>query len=209
MKEHRRKFIESLGRIADSPEYRKQRIIPFGGKGRIELGGLTVTKTRMGFLLPRATYARATITREMVEFGRMRKRKGVSSRIRAAVPKKYFRERIETAGVPCQRSLKEYHARGHLIADQFGGPHDDPRNFILMWQEGLNNSDYRNLERKIASIVLSGQRVELFVRPDWVGFKQIPRSIFVLAITEEGMTVWNGSMLNLPNYSTGYNKGIN
>jgi hypothetical protein len=94
------------------------------------------------------------------------------------------------------------HAKGHLLADTLGGPHDDPRNFVTLFHGAgprINNGAMADFEMQVRRVVqgtepgVTAQNV--IYRSVARGRGALPDSMDILAIGERGW--WR--QVRLPN----------
>jgi hypothetical protein len=84
---------------------------------------------------------------------------------------------------------EENHAMGHLLANQLGGPGQDPRNIALLYHDGANTPDMRNLEMAVARAVRDGETVTYEVRVLYDGDGHLPTGIQLRAEGDGGFLI--------------------
>lgn len=94
------------------------------------------------------------------------------------------------------------HAKGHLLADTLGGPHDDPRNFVTLFHgtgPRINNGPMADFEMQVRRVVLGTEpgvaAQNVIYRSVARGRGALPDSMDLLAIGENGW--WR--QIRLPN----------
>ena len=69
------------------------------------------------------------------------------------------------------------HSRGHLIAKQFGGSGDEPKNLVTLYQYPVNDPYMNFYELKIRQALNNGESVLYRVIPVYEGSEDIPTSV--------------------------------
>lgn len=72
-------------------------------------------------------------------------------------------------------------ARGHLWGRQLGGPGNDPKNLVTLYQNPANHPVMSGYEAEIARALKVGQSVEFSATPVYVPGQVIPRAITIEA----------------------------
>lgn len=73
------------------------------------------------------------------------------------------------------------HSRGHLIAKQFGGSGDEPKNLVTLYQTPVNDPYMNFYELKIRQALNNGERIRYRVTPIYDGSEEIPASVILEA----------------------------
>lgn len=73
------------------------------------------------------------------------------------------------------------HSRGHLIAKQFGGSGDDPKNLVTLYQYPVNDPYMNYYELKIRHALNKGETIRYRVIPQYSGQELIPEIIILEA----------------------------
>ncbi|MGM0124405.1 DNA-entry nuclease [Enterococcus sp. AZ194] len=69
------------------------------------------------------------------------------------------------------------HSRGHLIAKQFGGSGDEPKNLVTLYQYPVNDPYMNFYELKIRQALNKGETVRYRVTPVYEGKEKIPAAV--------------------------------
>ncbi|WP_165006069.1 MULTISPECIES: DNA/RNA non-specific endonuclease [unclassified Enterococcus] len=73
------------------------------------------------------------------------------------------------------------HSRGHLIAKQFGGSGDEPRNLVTLYQFPVNDPYMNYYELEIRHALNKGETVRYRVIPEYAGDQLIPADVLLEA----------------------------
>lgn len=73
------------------------------------------------------------------------------------------------------------HARGHLLGKQLGGPGDDPRNLVTLFQNPVNSPVMRDFESSVRAAVENGEVVRYKSIPIYEGNNLIPSGVTMSA----------------------------
>jgi hypothetical protein len=94
------------------------------------------------------------------------------------------------------------HAKGHLLADTLGGPHDDPANFVTLFHGAgprINNGPMADVEMQVRRVVQGTEpgvpAQNVIYRTVARGSKELPDAVDILAIGAKGWV----KQIRLPN----------
>ena len=80
-------------------------------------------------------------------------------------------------------------SRAHLIGHLLGGPNDDVRNFVPLYQSTNNRPNMLTFEEAVRATVRDGEVVDMWVIPQFIDNDLVPVGIIIRARGDRGFAL--------------------